>query len=382
MSYRLRPLLSALSFVALCTMGDTARAVLVVYDGFDYAANADMNGLNGGTGWGAATWTGTAGTRQIRTPGSNYTSLSTVGNKAFIQASTAGTFRMLPSLQGGTDGTTVWISFIGQRDPATQVLDRFYSLSMYQGGTASGNERFSIGEPSNNTNNLWGIHFTSTATGRQEIAGDSIFSESFLLARIDYHGDTTTNDDVYLWGNYNISLGEPAIGTAHASSIAGFNLAFDRVALRAGAASGGLPNAQGFFDELRIGTTFADVIGSGAVCGLGDVDCDGSVNLTDFAPIQTNFRKTVATRAQGDLNGDNLVNFTDFRQWKTAYLGGGGSLEGLNFDFVNSPEPAGSALVLLGAFVLCCSPRWSARPMRVAAYSTNSISMPDRRHGR
>src|SRR5436853_1559882 len=142
--FRFILLIAATLGIGVFTSGP-ARAVLVVYDGFDCAActpNANMNGLNGGTGWGAAAWTGTTGTRQIRTPGANYPSLPTAGNKAFIQASTAGVVRQLPSLQGGTDGTTVWISFIGQRDPATQVLDRFYSMTFYQGGTASTNERF------------------------------------------------------------------------------------------------------------------------------------------------------------------------------------------------------------------------------------------------
>ena len=343
-------------------MSAPSYAVLTVYDGFDYTADADMNGLNGGTGWGSATWTGTAGTRRIASPGSNYASLPTVGNKSFIQGSTAGAVRQLPALQGGTDGT-LWISFIGQRDPSTQVLDRFYSMTFYQGGTAATNERFSIGENSSNANNLWGVHFTSTAANRQEIPGDSIFTESFLLARVDYHGDTTVNDDIYLWGNYNISLGEPDKATAPAKFIGvaptGYNLAFDRVALRAGAASGGLPNAQGFFDELRIGTTFTDVTGAGIVCGLGDVNCDGMIDLqNDFEAIRANFRKSATMRSQGDLNADNLVNFADFQQWKTVFIGSGASLAGVNLSFFDTPEPSAAGIFLIGAFALASSPRW------------------------
>jgi hypothetical protein len=341
--------LPAYSVMFFMTAG-TSRAVLTVYDGFDYAASADMNNLSGGTGWGTAAWTGTAGTRQIQSPGSNYASIPTVGNKAYLQASTAGIVRLLPGLQGGGDGT-LWISFIAQRDPATQVdPDRFFSMTFYQGGTASANERFSIGEPSSNNNNVWGMYFTSSVSNRQEIAGDSIYTQSFLLARIDYHGDTTVNDDIYLWGNYNISSGEPDKTNAPAKFIGtaptGYNLAFDRLALRAGAASGTLPNAQGFFDELRIGTTFADVTGNAIVCGLGDVNCDGHVDLAnDFEAIRVNFRKTVTMRSQGDLTGDNVVNFNDFGQWKSAFVAVGGSLAGIDFLQESVPEP--SSLVLL-----------------------------------
>src|SRR3954451_14830337 len=360
MSLHTRILLAA-SFVLFCLTTGTSYAVLTVYDGFDYAASADMNNLNGGTGWGTAAWTGTAGVRQIQSPGANYASLPTVGNKAFIQGSTTGVVRLVPSQLGSTDGT-VWISFIGQRDPSVQVLDRFYSMTFYQSGTASANERFSIGEPSSNANNLWGVHFTSAATNRQEIAGDSIFTESLLLARVDYYGDTTVNDDIYLWGNYNIAAGEPAIATAPAKLVGGFNLAFDRIALRAGAASSGPPNAQGFFDELRVGTTFGDVTGNGIVCGPGDVNCDGTVDLAnDFGAIRSNFRKSVTMRSQGDLNGDNLVNFVDFQQWKVAFLGSGSSLEGLDLSFSETPEPSVVGLCFVSAIACLGSPRRQRR---------------------
>src|SRR4051812_48512726 len=348
--------LPAYSVMFFMTAG-TSRAVLTVYDGFDYAASADMNNLSGGTGWGTAAWTGTAGTRQIQSPGSNYASIPTVGNKAYLQALTAGIVRLLPGLQGGGDGT-LWISFIAQRDPATQVdPDRFFSMSFYQGGTASTNERFSIGEPSSNNNNVWGMYFTSSVSNRQEIAGDSIYTQSFLLARIDYHGDTTVNDDIFLWGNYNIAAGEPAIATAPAKLVGGFNLAFDRIALRAGAASGGLPNAQGFFDELRIGTTFGDVTGNAIVCGPGDVNCDGTIDLqNDFEAIRSHFRKSVTLRSDGDLVTNGIVDFADFQQWKTAFIGSGGSLTGVDLNFSETPEPGTAGIFLVAALVFACSP--------------------------
>ena len=282
--------------------------------------------------------------------GSTYSVLETAGNKAFIQGSTGGVVRLPPS-PIGTGDSTIWLSFIGQRDPAGPLdLGRFFSVSMYEGGTASANERFSIGEQSSNANDKWGMHFGSTAASRQETAA-SIYTESFLLARVDYHAGV--NDDIYLWANYDITLGEPTTGTAHATSVGGFNLAFDRVTLlaRCGQRRSGV--RQGFFDELRIGTSYADVTPGGIVCELGDVNCDTIIDVeNDFEAIRLHFRRTVTSRDDGDLTGDSIVDFDDFREWKTAFLGGGGSLDGVNFNFLTTPEPGSMSLLLLAALAL------------------------------
>jgi hypothetical protein len=95
----------------------------------------------------------------------------------------------------------------------------------------------------------------------------------------------------------------------------------------------------------------------------GDTDGDQVVEFEDFEPIRANFRKTVTQRSQGDLVRDNLVrdnvvDFKDFRQWKGAFLGGGGSLEGLDLSFAtNVPEPGSAALVLTAALGVVCARR-------------------------
>lgn len=97
-----------------------------------------------------------------------------------------------------------------------------------------------------------------------------------------------------------------------------------------------------------------------ATCGPplvpGDTDGDGIVELTDFDPIRANFRNTVTSRAQGDLVVNGRVDFDDFRQWKTAFLGGGGSLAGIDLGFTESvPEPSSvtvAIFALLGIYVM------------------------------
>jgi hypothetical protein len=99
--------------------------------------------------------------------------------------------------------------------------------------------------------------------------------------------------------------------------------------------------------------TLRDQNGFGPPPMLGDVDLDGDVDMDDFSPIRDNFRKTVSTRAQGDLVRNNTVDFDDFGQWKTAFLGGGGSLAGVDLGFAdNVPEPATGLLLLLAGAML------------------------------
>ncbi|HEX2473834.1 MAG TPA: hypothetical protein VHK01_03750, partial [Lacipirellulaceae bacterium] len=81
----------------------------------------------------------------------------------------------------------------------------------------------------------------------------------------------------------------------------------------------------------------------------GDTDGDGVVEFSDFEPIRANFRKTVASRSEGDLVSNGVVDFDDFRQWKTAFVGGGGSLAGDDIGFTAAvPEPSAFVAALVG----------------------------------
>ncbi len=351
-SYVQNIVLAATVVVVSCA-GGTCHAVLLGYDGFDYAVGSNIVGETGGIGW-ANAWSGTApsatiGDRDVQSPGATYPPLQTAGNKAFISA-TNQTQRTLTAGVQGTDAGTVWLSFIGQRVGPNNI--RFFSLSLYQGTTDSANERFSIGEQSNNAADLWGAHFTSTAQGRVEVADASINTESFLLARVDYQPGA--NDNLYLWVNTDLSLGEPATATAEASSVGLWNLAFDIVSIRAGTTNGGNHGAA-YFDELRIGTSFSDVTPGGLVCEPGDVNCDSIIDVeNDFEAIRAHFRRSVTDREDGDLTGDLVVDFDDFIEWKSAFRGGGGSLEGVDINFLTAPEPGVMSLALMAAMAASC----------------------------
>src|SRR6185503_1643790 len=168
------------------------------------------------------------------------------------------------------------------------------------------------------------------------------------LVRINY-GAGTGADSAFLWVNPNLSLGEPSTAQANASLV-NRNLEFDRLRVSAGGSqtNGTVVAASGFLDEIRVGGSFASVIGPGLI--PGDVNGNLIVDINDYNIIRDNFQLTSATRAQGDLNADGTVNFTDFRIWKNNRTAGSGAGEGFLDGAV--PEPASVILLLLGVIAV------------------------------
>ena len=78
--------------------------------------------------------------------------------------------------------------------------------------------------------------------------------------RIDFGAGNV--DNVYYWSNYDITQGEPAIGTANASKLNVTDLSFDHVRVSAGGSqnTGATAASSGLLDEIRLGTTFDDVV--------------------------------------------------------------------------------------------------------------------------
>jgi hypothetical protein len=362
-----------------CCAVSSARAALDVYEGFQYADGTSILNQSGGGGWSNAwTKTGNAGTTENATaPGLTYMSLPALGNKLTLagQQTTSGSgsssfeFRNFGATTSyGTDSTTAWLSFIGQRTGtksgthgagATATYQRIFGISFFSGGTANTNERFNVGELTSSTaavdTDTWALNiFNPTGTGETVASTIPIDQQSFLLVRIDY-GIGTLADNAYLWVNPDLSLGQPAIGTQQAALI-GRSLEFDRLRVSAGGSqssteqpNGGVLAASGLLDEIRIGSSFASVIGPGLI--PGDVNGDLVVNTSDYQIIRNNFQITGATRAQGDLNGDGSVSFTDFRIWKNNKVPGSGAEIGL-LDFA-APEPSSAVLVLFAIVGFC-----------------------------
>jgi MYXO-CTERM domain-containing protein len=262
-----------LSAALACGLAGAARADVRLYEGFDYPANTSIRTQSGGTGWVTTgtntTWNNTGNaTENATSPGMTYGNLVVAGNKVELTAATSATgsgnnafIRRDAAQTFGTDNTTLWISFLGQRTGTksgtagpggTPTYHRVFGISFFNDTT----ENFSIGELSADANDTWNLNPTTTVADSQHTTAP-IDAASFILAKITY--DAANADTAQLWVNPNLALGEAGLGPA-AATIPSDDLTFNGVRLSAGGSqSGGILAASGTLDELRVGDTFADV---------------------------------------------------------------------------------------------------------------------------
>ena len=244
--------LPAMSGTAM--FASTAQATLVAYEGFDYSpgsalpADQSPTTWNGGAGW-SNTWTTANGDEPVIGTGSlSYGSLATSGNMMTVpNASSAGNgaARTLDSTAQndfiyGTSATgAMWVSalveqnYSGDNASITLGNTQQYQPGITFGSFASAGISY-YGMASNTTN----VTTTPVATG----------TTAFLVLQINFTGNNNINLTLYV--DPTPGLSAPAAGT---TSITEPGKPFS--------SSGGV-NVTGTgwsFDELRFGTTYADV---------------------------------------------------------------------------------------------------------------------------
>jgi fructan beta-fructosidase len=246
------------------------RASLLAYEGFSYPTGTNLLSLNGGTGWnggwvdvgGAGGVTVHAGnlTGGVNAPG-GYDARST-GNSAFV-ANGNSYGRMLDcSIRGpfgthgmidangfiGANNTTLYISFLQQ---PSIVNNHFYEFQFHRDNLNDPGRVAGVG------NDLIGganVNFRVEAPA----GGNSTFFQvgpgdpgvNFYVVRIDY---LNGNDNVYVYRN-PASNTEP--GTPTLAVIGAGDMSFNGISIAA--YLNGCTLAQ---DEIRMGLTWADVIG-------------------------------------------------------------------------------------------------------------------------
>ena len=174
-----------------CVFGAVSVASAAVTESFEYAEGS-LNGLNGGTGWSGA-WGNSGYT--VTNPGLIYPGITDAGNKV-TSGSNSGTLFRGVSETFGTEGTSWYVSFIGQKLTADDV-SRFFGVALYN----SGGEAVLIGQSSGSPN--WGIAKGPTISA----SAVSSQQEALLVAKID---SKTGNDDITLWINPDLSQPEAA----------------------------------------------------------------------------------------------------------------------------------------------------------------------------
>jgi hypothetical protein len=269
-----------------------AAATLIAYEPFDYPAGAVLNGQNGGVGYTAA-WSPYLGNAANvpANPASNAivagslvgpAGLPTFGNSALLsgEAGTLQIQRNFPSI-AGTDGTTTWFSYIGQRlgETSTNVANNPYprgaNISLFDGDRTGPSpnqpERVAVGNSSNASADEWSI-ITEGSGSQRDGSGVSFGTLHWAVLKIEHVGDNTVADNAYLFLDPDPNV-EPTNDQAIASIVNGVDasardfssLDFMRPFIGNTAGSVGNTNHRPYavlaVDEIRLGTTYADMRG-------------------------------------------------------------------------------------------------------------------------
>ena len=293
---------------ALCATVAPLHAALLVYEPFDYVAGSELTNLNGGEGF-AGDWTG----RNNSDGAVPATSTAIMGSSLAHPTHPGG----LPTQGGsllinGLSGTaeparefsaaaraaissssTTWVSFLAQRqgettDPNTTNLPnnpypRGVNVSFFRNDLATNSEVVGLGNSSNATDNTWSIiplggggnreGSYDPAGGVQGGGSTTVGATTFpwenlqwAVFRIDH---LAGNDNVYLWLSPDPTV-EPSIASANATILSTDTNAIDYSNIGAlrpfvGAQQGTVgaanwrPAGELVLDELRVGTTYADM---------------------------------------------------------------------------------------------------------------------------
>lgn len=271
-----------------------AQAALLSHEPFDYPVTNRVQGLAGGSGWLTA-WTGNNAIREGSPApdrvASSAHSLQAVGSgtASFRSFATNGLDTLLtPQRKFGRDGTTLWLSFVMQRDnrPAG---NRYLGLSLFEDGS----ERLFIGSPFNAE--VWGFEVTAVASATRTTIPITNGVPVLLVLKLQF-GTQGTRDTYSFYVNPSAGAEPP---TPDAQTTGNFN--FNRLRI-----TGGEGAIRGVFDEIRLGETFADVV-PGAVVPPGMPFIPASY-ATPTEAVNTNAPGFRIRVAQASQLGGGLAN--------------------------------------------------------------------------
>ena len=230
--------------VLTCGFCWSTYAALIAYDGFNYPMGQTVVGQNGGTGWsgGYAQNVGNsaAAYSEVSDIASSFPNLSSSGNQLHLNGTSApggseGVYRNLASSYS-TAGNVYWISVLLQIDNG--VSASYAGVSLFSGTT----EDFFFGQ--RNGSSTWGFEQHAGADASSSVSAASS-ADGLLVVELD--GNTHMAS---LFINPT-SLGGSAPNTAD-RTLTFTDFTFNRIRAQAG-------NENLDVDELRFGTTYADV---------------------------------------------------------------------------------------------------------------------------
>lgn len=215
------------------------------YDGFDYSTGGIAGQGVGGDGWNNG-WAGSGAvvSGSLAYVDSQGASLPLDGGRVSLNQQMA--FRNLT--ENVATGTR-WISFVAK---APNPGSGYAGVSLMD----SDSERLFLGQRWQSR--YWGIERSGGGNVDSSIASDSL---AFLVYRMDLGAGVGGSTNVYLWVNPRVgAAGLPLIANRSAQLLNVSAFQFNRLRIAAGATNGGFE-----VDELRLGTSYAQVAPSSAV---------------------------------------------------------------------------------------------------------------------
>lgn len=254
--------------ILLLTAG-TARAALLAYEGFGYQPGAALTGQGNSSdpGW-AGSWNKTSGDADVLAGSLVYSDLEYSGNSAtlgadqycranrFPDTSAGGPFGLAGLVDGGkigADGTTLYLSFLQRIATVPSGSLPYYAIELSD-GNGNADRVLLVGHDDKAT--PYYVARTYSNESGSEIStslGTENADVNFYVLKFSFGaGD---DDLVEIYRNPSLG-GEPAAPTATLGGLSlGYDFSFDRIALARFV--GNTPIVD--FDEIRFGTTFADV---------------------------------------------------------------------------------------------------------------------------
>ncbi|MCA9242604.1 MAG: hypothetical protein KDA32_01515 [Phycisphaerales bacterium] len=299
------------------SLANRSRASVIAYDGFDYPAGSLAN-ADGGVGWSGGWYqTDASGTPsgpatlQVSDPSLIVPqgTFSPLGGKVSKSGAGVGV-RLLANPFSLAVDADYYISLLLRLDATPTSKD--VSLELFSGSTGNVlNEVFRVGTDSTEYQfKMIGATGMAGPTSAG-VGGDAHIGTTYLVvAKIAAHA--TTNDQAFLATYPGLESGatptEPTTWTGLVPgnpSWAG-NQTIDRIRIVGG--------AQFTVDEVRIGTTWADVIAPPPVECAGDINQDGSRDLADLAGLLAAFGSMTgdaAYVARADLDDNGVIDLGD-----------------------------------------------------------------------
>jgi hypothetical protein len=247
---------AAVALPALFTAA--ASAATLNYEGFNYTENSLLSGQSGGSGWGGA-WgisyddVTHPGTGTVITPNATYTGLSTEGLRVRVKGgdtagSGVGGSSLTRSLGAtyGTQGTTVWFSFIGRLNSWLGNNNVEAGLAFTNGGA----QVLALGQGNGAANSHWAVAGTlGNSTQTQITTSTDNGVDHLFVGQITFGA---SNASVNVWADP--TLGGATPGGTSVNFVTAAPISFDGLILR-----DSMADAVPQFDEIRIGTDFASV---------------------------------------------------------------------------------------------------------------------------